>query len=149
MNFLQCYNVLFKFQFGFRKLYSTTLASTGFTDKVRSLLDDGNYVISIFVDLTKAFDTIDHEILLYKLDHYGIHGHANVFLGHILQIEGNLLLLTVSNLNWKAYVAGSHKALSLVYYFLHCTLMTYIELLEKITSVYLHMTRPYFLSIQT
>ena len=78
-NFLQCNNVLFKYQFGFRKLYSTTLALIEFTDKVRSLLDEGNYVISIFVDLTKAFDTVDHEILLYKLDRYGIRGHANAF----------------------------------------------------------------------
>ena len=78
-NFLQCNNVLFKYQFGFRKLYSTTLALVEFTDKVRSLLDEGNYVISIFVDLTKAFDTVDHEKLLYKLDRYGIRGHANAF----------------------------------------------------------------------
>ena len=99
MNFLQCNNVLFKYQFGFRKQYSTTLALIEFTDKVRSLLDDGNYVISIIVDITKAFDTVDHEILLYKLDRYGIRGHAVAFLGHTLQIENNLLLLTVSNLN--------------------------------------------------
>ena len=78
-NFLQCNNVLFKYQFGFRKLYSTTLALIEFTDKVRSLVDEGNYVISIFVDITKAFDTVDHEILLYKLDRYGIRGHANAF----------------------------------------------------------------------
>ena len=82
-NFLECNNVLFKYQFGFRKLYSTTLALIEFTDKVRSLLDEGNYVISIFVDLTKAFDTVDHEILLYKLDRYGIRGHANAFFSVI------------------------------------------------------------------
>ena len=61
-------NLIFKFQFGFRKLYSTTLALTEFTDSIRGFLDDGNYAISIFVDLTKAFDTVDHEILLHKLD---------------------------------------------------------------------------------
>ena len=44
---------------------------------VKSLVDDGNYVISLFVNLTKAFDIVDHEILLYKLDRYGIRGHAN------------------------------------------------------------------------
>ena len=50
-----------------------------YTDSVRRLLDQGNYVLSIFVDLTKAFDTVDHEILLYKLERYGIRGHANDF----------------------------------------------------------------------
>ena len=68
-----------KFQYGFRKLHSTTLALIEFTDSVRRFLGDENYVISIFVDLTKAFDTVDHEILLYKLERYGIRGHANDF----------------------------------------------------------------------
>ena len=70
-------NLIFKFQFGFRKLYSTTLALIEFTDSIRGFLDDGNYAIRIFVDLTKAFDTVDHEILLHELDSYGIRGHVN------------------------------------------------------------------------
>ena len=44
-----------------------------------STLDDGNYVIGIFVEFTKAFDTVSHEILLYRLHRYGICGHANNF----------------------------------------------------------------------
>ena len=72
-------NLIFKFQFGYRKLYSTTLALIEFTDSIRGFLDDGNYAISIFIDLTKAFDTVDHEILLHKLDSYGIRGHVNNF----------------------------------------------------------------------
>ena len=72
-------NLIFKFQFGFRKLYSTTLALIEFTDCIRGFLDDGNYAISKIFDLTKAFDTVDHEILLHKLDSYGIRGHVNNF----------------------------------------------------------------------
>ena len=79
MKFLNANNILFKFQNGFRKLHSTTLALIEFTDSVKRFLDDGNYVISIFVDLTKAFDTVDHDILLYELDRYGIRGYANDF----------------------------------------------------------------------
>ena len=61
------------------KLHSSTLALIEFTDSVRRFLDNGNFVISILVDLTKAFDTVDHEIPLYALHRYGIRSHANDF----------------------------------------------------------------------
>ena len=77
--FLEKYKLLYKFQFGFRERYSTILALTEITDKIRCLLDGGNYALGLFLDLKKAFDTVNHEILLYKLDHYGIRGHANNF----------------------------------------------------------------------
>ena len=48
------------------------------TDNIRTLIDSGNIVFSLFIDFSKAFDTVDHEILLYKLNHYGIRGHANI-----------------------------------------------------------------------
>ena len=43
-----------------------------FSDNIHQQLDFGNYVISIFIDFTKAFDTVDHDILLQKLDPYGV-----------------------------------------------------------------------------
>ena len=67
------------FQFRFRRLHSTTLALIEYTDNIRNIFDEGNYAICIFIDLTTAFDTVDHEILLDKLDRYGIRGHANDF----------------------------------------------------------------------
>ena len=72
--------ILFDFQFGFRRPHSTTLALIQFTVDIRNILDEGNHVISIFIDLTKAFDTVDHEIFLEQLDRCGIRGHANSFL---------------------------------------------------------------------
>ena len=48
-------------------------------DNIRRLLDEGNYVFGVFIDLSKAFDTVDHEILLLRLNYYGIRGHANDF----------------------------------------------------------------------
>ena len=77
--FLKQQNILFLFQFGFRGNYSTILALIECIDNVRRLLDEGNYVLGIYIDQTKAFDTVDHDILLEKLEHYGIRGHANDF----------------------------------------------------------------------
>ena len=79
LNFLEMNHIFYAFQFGFRKLYSTTLALIEITDSIRRLIDEKNYVLGIFVDLTKAFYTVDHEILLSKMEHYGIRGHANIF----------------------------------------------------------------------
>ena len=77
MKFINGDNILFIFQYGFRKLHLTTLAPIQFTDSVRRFLCDTNYIIDISVDLTKTFDTVDIEILLYKLGRYSIRGHVN------------------------------------------------------------------------
>ena len=79
VSFIERNKILYNYQFGFRKLYSTTMALIEFSDNIHRLLDDGNYVIGISIDFTKAFDTVDHEILLHKLHRYGIRGHANDF----------------------------------------------------------------------
>ena len=72
-------NILFIFQYGFRKLHLTTLAPIKFTDSVRRYLCDTNYITDISVDLTKTFDTVDTEKPLYKLGRYSIRGHVNDF----------------------------------------------------------------------
>ena len=77
--FLEQKQILYCHQYGFRKLYSTAMALIEITDNIKRLLDERNNVIGIFVDFKKAFDTVDHEIMLRKLDCYGIRGHANMF----------------------------------------------------------------------
>ena len=76
LRFLINCNILSNFQFGFRKQHSTTHALLAFIDKVAHALDDASHTIGVFLDFSKAFDTIDHDILLYKLSHYGIRGTA-------------------------------------------------------------------------
>jgi len=63
-------------QYGFRKLHSTELATIELIDRITTSLDNGGIPINIYIDLSKAFDTLDHRILLHKLDYYGIHGKA-------------------------------------------------------------------------
>ena len=73
-SFLTSNNILNPSQFGFRKKYSTDFAITKLLDKVIQSLSKKEHVIALFMDLSKAFDTIDHDILLYKLNNYGIRG---------------------------------------------------------------------------
>ena len=65
-------NLLYISQYGFRRNHSTELAVTEFVDNVFKFLDNGINPIAIFMDLSKAFDTINHPTILYKLRHYGI-----------------------------------------------------------------------------
>ena len=71
--FFNKFNVLYKYQFGFRKDHSTKVALIDSMDEIFKILDRKEYAVGIFLDLSKAFDTIDHSILLCKLHHYGIH----------------------------------------------------------------------------
>ena len=72
--FLIRYNILFKSQYGFRKGCNTTHATLDFLKTVEQSLENGNLAMGIFIDLSKAFDTLDHEVLTSKLEHYGIRG---------------------------------------------------------------------------
>ena len=76
-NFLSENNIIYGLQFGFRQKFSSSHASINFTENIRQTLDEGYIRCSIFVDLQKAFDTVDHEILLSKLYYYGIWGISN------------------------------------------------------------------------
>ena len=84
LTFLEDYNVLFENQFGFRKLHSSYMALMVLTDKLIKSLENGEYVIGVYLDFSKAFDTVDHAILLSKLSHYGIRGNAlNWFISYL------------------------------------------------------------------
>ena len=76
-DFLVRYGILFKSQFGFRKGHNTTHATLDFVKAIENALEGNEYAVGVFCDLSKAFDTINHDILLQKLDHYGIRGTAN------------------------------------------------------------------------
>ena len=68
--------LLFNSQHGLRQNHSTETATLEFIDKILKHLDNNETPVSIFLDLTKAFDTLNHDILLYKLSCYGIHNTA-------------------------------------------------------------------------
>ena len=71
-SFLNSNNIISNLQFRFRQQYSTSLALINITEEIRKALADENVDCGFFVGLQKAFDTIDHQILLAKLNHHGI-----------------------------------------------------------------------------
>ena len=71
---IQSNQLLYKSQYGFRKGHSTNLAIIELVSNIIQGFEENNYTVAVFMHLSKAFDTIDHEILLKKLENYGARG---------------------------------------------------------------------------
>ena len=75
MNYLERRNILYQYQFGFRQGHSTALqAIAEIAVNLRKSIDNNMYTCGVFLDFSKAFDTVIHSILLKKMEQYGIRG---------------------------------------------------------------------------
>ena len=75
--YLTKFNILYKYQFGFRSGHSTNHALIEMTDHIKMAINNQELFCGIFIDLSKAFDTVPHNLLLKKMHHYGFRGISN------------------------------------------------------------------------
>ena len=83
--YFENWNLSCKGQYGFRKGHSTEMASLELVDGILSCMDNGDTPIGIFLDLSKAFDTLIHNILLHKLKHYGLSKNSTGLINNHLK----------------------------------------------------------------
>ena len=79
LKFFNKYDVLYTNQYGFLKNKSTTDAILKYSDFCYDNFNNGGYMTTVFLDFSKAFDTIDHQIMVDKLECYGIRGQMNLW----------------------------------------------------------------------
>ena len=75
-------------------------------DKIISALDENKYILGVFLDFSKAFDTIDHSIMLHKLHNYGIRGVANKWFDSYLTNRSQYVSYNGEESSYKGIVCG-------------------------------------------
>ena len=103
-NYLEKFSFIYSRQFGFRSKHSTIDALVDFTEKMRSC---GNQnVVTFFFDLKKAFDTIEHSLLLQKLESYGIREITYDWFESYLKNRKQRIEINGVSSNWSSIKSG-------------------------------------------
>ena len=109
-------NLVFEKQYGFRSNCSTNHALISITERIKDFVDSGNHVCGIFIDLEKAFDTVNHEILCEKLNFYGLRGNINNLIRSYLYNRKQFVAINGFNSDLKHLASGVHR----VPHWAHC-----------------------------
>ena len=110
--FLQEHNIFFHNQFGFRKNNSTTFALLQITEKIKEIIDNNTFGCGIFIDLSKAFDTVNRDIFLRKMEHYGIRGVSLDLFNSYLSNRKQYVYLNGEPSQLENITCGVHRVLS-------------------------------------
>ena len=104
--FLEIHKVLYSLQFGFQENHSIDHALVSLTEAVRNTLDNKRLGCRIFIDLQKAFDTVNHRTLLSKMEHYGVRGCALEWFKSYLSDRKQYVSVNGSNSNLLPITCG-------------------------------------------
>ena len=106
IEFLEERQVVYYKQFGFQKDFSRNHVILYLLEIIQKALDDGKIACGIFISLEKAFDTVSHDILLEKLDHYGIRGISNDWFRSYLSDRSQFVSINGFNSDYKTIKYG-------------------------------------------
>ena len=104
--FFNMHDLFYPLQFGFRENHSTTHALLTIVNKIASGIDKFEHTVGVFLDFSKAFDTINHEILLYKLNYYGVRGIALEWFRNYLDSRKQFVSIANTNSDTKMVNCG-------------------------------------------
>ena len=134
-------NILHQDQNGFREGQSCHLALNTFVDFAKKNLDLKNHVVAVFLDLSKVFDTIDHDLLLLKLERYGFSKSALKLVANYHSNRFSIVCHSGLKSNKESWNLESLKVPYLALYYSLSLLMIYVTYSRNQTNVALQMTQ--------
>ena len=105
--FIKQWNCYYPFQFGIRLNYSTSSGLMSIVENIQTQLENGEFVAGVFVDLRKAFNTVDHWILSRKLEHYGVRGISKKWFSSYLTNRKQFVSIDNCNSTTKTILTGA------------------------------------------
>jgi retron-type reverse transcriptase len=127
-NYAEKHQILSEHQFGFRRNKSTEHAILELTDKISKKMVEGLYTLGIFLDLSKALDTVNHEILIKKLEHYGLRGICLQWFTNYLQERSQIVQYKQHTSNEMNVTTGVPQETSFLFFYMLMIQMLFVQI---------------------